>query len=129
LIGSKLGGVLKERERTRVAGKAGDDGEPGGELLDWFRDQYSRPPSVAQLTRDQLLATFASIYNLSNALTYVVFDLAADPACVEELRKELLEVTNGDGIIDKTNIVRLVKLDSFIRESQRLSPTSLGKSL
>jgi len=114
----------KAKPSTNDAG----DGE-GGAVLDWLISQYSHPPSVRELGRDQLLATFASIYNLSNALTYVVFDLAATaPEDVEAMRQEVLDVL-GDkgGIIDKNSLVKLRKLDSFAKESQRLNPPSLGK--
>lgn len=100
---------------------------PGGDMIDWFISQYRKPPTTSQLSRDQLLATFASIYNLSNALTYIVFDLAAAKLdWVEELRAEVIEVVGESGVINKLNLPKLRKLDSFARESQRLSPPSLG---
>ncbi|KAL4741668.1 cytochrome P450 [Aspergillus similis] len=98
---------------------------PGGEMLDWFISRYSKPPTVHELARDQLLATFASIYNLSNALSYIIFDLAAYPEYIDGLRQELKEVV-GDGAIDKNTLPKLWKFDSFIRESQRLSPPSIA---
>ncbi|KAK8856636.1 cytochrome P450 monooxygenase [Apiospora arundinis] len=99
---------------------------PGGDMLDWFISQYSHHPTVKELGRDQLLATFASIYNLSNALTYVIFDLAAaDPADVEQMRAEVMEHVGFDGVITKNNLPKLRKLDSFAKESQRLCPPSL----
>ncbi|EHK21999.1 uncharacterized protein TRIVIDRAFT_91346 [Trichoderma virens Gv29-8] len=125
LITRKLNGLLQEREKKQDSEKPAGDDEVGGELLDWFRSQYSHKPTVKELARDQLLATFASIYNLTNALTYVVFDLASHPEYIEELRAELQEVVGEDGVINKTTIMQLVKLDSFVRESQRLRPTSL----
>ncbi|MCJ1247522.1 hypothetical protein MMC30_004736 [Trapelia coarctata] len=99
---------------------------PGGEMLDWFISRYSKPPTAHQLARDQLLATFASIYNLSNALSYIVFDLAAYPEHIEELRQELKEVVGDNGVIDKITLPKLRKFDSFVRESQRLSPPSIA---
>lgn len=101
----------------------------GGDLLDWFMSQYkSATPTVKDLGRDQLLATFASIYNLSNALTYIVFDLAASrPEDIEEMRQEVLDVVGENGVIDKNSLVKLRKLDSFAKESQRLCPPSLGE--
>ena len=109
-------------------GSRSDKANPGGEMIDWFISQYKQPPNVRQLGRDQLLATFASIYNLSNALTYIAFDLAAaDPQVIKELRQELLDVVGEHGTINKANLPNLRKLDSFAKESQRLSPPSLGK--
>ena len=120
---SKLAPLLAAKRSGSETEKA----DHGGEMIDWFISQYKEPPNAHQLGRDQLLATFASIYNLSNALTYIAFDLAAaDPEVIQELRQELLDVVGADGAIDKSNISNLRKLDSFARESQRLSPPSLG---
>lgn len=128
----KLAPLLAEREAAAEAikeqkpGKS-SRGEPGGDLIDWFISQYAHKPSVKELGRDQLLATFASIYNLSNALSYIVFDLAATkPEDVEAMRQEVLDVVGPGGVLDKNSLVKLRKLDSFAKESQRLSPPSLG---
>jgi hypothetical protein len=136
LIAHKLGHLLESRRQSGKDATGRSMTTPpnethSGELLDWFQQQYSHAPSAKELTRDQLLATFASIYNLSNALTYVVFDLAADATVVEELREELLRVVGQEGVagINKITIMQLRKLDSFVRESQRMSPTSLGKQI
>lgn len=119
----KLGALLAaKQDPSQQVEKLG----PGGDMIDWFISQYKTKPTAKDLGRDQLLATFASIYNLSNALTYLVYDLAAQTQCVEELRAEIMEVVGKDGTIDKQNIVKLKKLDSFAKESQRLSPPSLG---
>ncbi|KAI1105355.1 cytochrome P450 monooxygenase [Jackrogersella minutella] len=119
-----LAPLLAEKQSSKAKDKK--SGVPGGDMLNWFTSQYSQPPTVKQLGRDQLLATFASIYNLSNALTYIVFDLAAtDPQDVEQMRAEVMEHVPEDGRIDKSNLPKLKKLDSFAKESQRLCPPSL----
>ena len=126
----KLGPLLaaKQSEKPKVdkQGQYKAHSPPGGEMLDWFMSGYNKPPTAHQLARDQLLATFASIYNLSNALSYLIFDLAAYPHYVDELRQELQDVAGEQGVINKTTLPRLRKLDSFVRESQRLSPPSIG---
>ncbi|GIZ40463.1 hypothetical protein CKM354_000379900 [Cercospora kikuchii] len=111
---------------SKQAGDRKDEKIPGGDMLDWFISQYDRPPNAQQLGRDQLLATFASIYNLSNALSYIVFDLAAlSSEEVQLMRDEVSAHVGEDGIVDKSNLPKLKKLDSFAKESQRLSPPSL----
>lgn len=126
---AKLAPLLEEKQGSSPT-FIHEEKHVGGNLLDWFISQYKTTPTVQELGRDQLLATFASIYNLSNALTYIVFDLAATPEKdVEEMRKELMEVLGGDGVIDKNSLAKLKKLDSFAKESQRLCPPSLGKQI
>jgi gliotoxin biosynthesis cytochrome P450 monooxygenase len=121
----KLAPLLKAKENPETAEKRIT---PGGDMIDWFISQYKKRPTVKELSRDQLLATFASIYNLSNALTYILFDLAAaEPDVVEQMRAEVMEHVGVDGVITKMNLPKLRKLDSFAKESQRLCPPSLGK--
>jgi cytochrome P450 len=122
----KLAPLIKEKQ----SGSLKDKSIPGGDMIEWFISQYSQPPNAQQLGRDQLLTTFASIYNLSNALSYVIFDLAAlDPKEVELMREEVLQHVPADGNIDKMDLPKLKRLDSFAKESQRLSPPSLGKQV
>jgi hypothetical protein len=122
----KLAPVIEEKR----SGSRKDKSTPGGDMIEWFISQYSKPPNAEQLGRDQLLTTFASIYNLSNALSYVIFDLAAlDPKEIELMREEVIQNVPEDGTIDKMNLPKLKRLDSFAKESQRLSPPSLGKQL
>jgi cytochrome P450 len=123
---NKLGPLLKVKRAGQVAGKSQRSVDPGGDMIDWFISRYSKPPSVQQLARDQLLATFASVYNLSNALSYIVFDLAGNPDCIDELRQEILDVVGEGAVIDRVALSKLRKLDSFAKESQRLNPPSLG---
>ncbi|KAJ9612674.1 hypothetical protein H2204_015015 [Knufia peltigerae] len=117
--------LQQELSADKEDGQVGD-GEPGGDMIRWFRKRYTDPATAENLTRDQLLATFASIYNLTNALSYLLFDLATYPEHIEPLRAELNVQVGTDGRITKENIQKLRKLDSFIRESQRLSPPSLA---
>lgn len=117
--------LRQELSADKQNGQVGD-GEPGGDMIRWFRKRYTSPATAENLTRDQLLATFASIYNLTNALSYLLFDLATYQEHIEPLRAELKEQVGTEGRITKENIQKLRKLDSFIRESQRLSPPSLG---
>lgn len=122
----KLGPLLEKKRVDDKDEKPTRSDVPGGVMIDWFMSRYDKPATAQQLARDQLLATFASIYNLSNALSYVVFDLAANPACIDELRQEIIDVVGSGGVIDKVALPRLRKLDSFAKESQRLNPPSLG---
>ncbi|CZT21185.1 related to cytochrome P450 monooxygenase (lovA) [Ramularia collo-cygni] len=108
------------------AGLGKDKTVPGGDMIEWFMQEYeNNHPTPQELGRDQLLATFASIYNLSNALSYIIYDLAGYPDFIAELRQEVIDVVGEGGRIDKATLPKLRKLDSFARESQRMNPPSL----
>lgn len=128
LASTKMAPLLEQTSRLNGTPDR-KNGAAGGELIRWFQGRYAgKKASPRQLARDQLLVTFASIYNLSNALTYLMFDLASYPEYIEPLRQELDEVLGDNDRIDKDSLQRLKKLDSFVRESQRHSPPSLGMS-
>ncbi|SMY20802.1 unnamed protein product [Zymoseptoria tritici ST99CH_1A5] len=120
----KLSPILAAK-RQGIHSKTTSD-PAGGSMLEWLTAHYKVQPTAEQLARDELLVTFASIYNLTNAISSMVFDLAKYPEHIPELRQELAEVLGLSGIIDKHALSRLRKCDSFIRESQRLSPPSLA---
>jgi hypothetical protein len=72
------------------------------------------------------------------ALSQVVFDLAARPEYIKGLREEIKEVLAEDGYdidgegftkLKKSSYTKLRKLDSFLKESQRLSPPGISLSL
>lgn len=72
----------------------------------------------------QLILSAASIHTTNNLLVDCVYDLAANPAVAEELREEAMSVLeNGvtDGWARKDSMAKLKKLDSFMKEVQRVS--------
>lgn len=70
-----------------------------------------------------LLMNFASIHTSSFAISHVIFDLASSkPAYIEELRVEIATVLGEHGgQWNKAAIAAMHKLDSTMRESQRLN--------
>jgi len=69
------------------------------------------------------------------AVWHVVFDLACRPDYIQPLRDEIEKVIVEDGKdvdeegflkLKKNSITKLRKLDSFFKESQRLSPPGLS---
>jgi len=77
----------------------------------------------------------AAIHTTSGATTSIIFDLAAHPEYIQPLRDEIKQVIDEDGYeiegdgfkkLKKSSIPKLWKLDSFMKESQRLTPPGLG---
>lgn len=75
------------------------------------------------LTRRVLMLNFASITTSSLAITGVMFDLlSSDKVYIDELRAEISSVlAEHGGYWNKKALSQMVKLDSTMRESQRLN--------
>jgi cytochrome P450 len=98
-------------------------------LLNWMLEiaspQESKPSDLAHL---EVVMSLASIHTSQMNAVHVLYDLAAHPQYVQELRDEIKEVLTEDGNWmqwKKASFYKLKKLDSFMRESQRLNPPSL----
>ena len=75
----------------------------------------------------QLSTSMAAIHTTTMTVTNALFDLAARPEYVAPLRAEIAAVraTEAATHMTKTSMPKCVKLDSFLKESHRLSPISL----
>ena len=68
----------------------------------------------------QLILAAASIHTTNNLLTECMYDLAAHPEVQEMLREEAHEVLEVEGGWQKKeSMVKLKKMDSFMKEVQR----------
>ena len=85
----------------------------------------SDPITLAQRV---LSLTLASNHTTTMALTEAIYDLCAHPEYIEELRQEALQAVTEDGGWRKTTLTKMRKIDSFMKESQRVNPPSLSKS-
>ncbi|KAK6859215.1 hypothetical protein PG995_005068 [Apiospora arundinis] len=108
--------------------KAADGGVPN-DFLQWSLQQAKAlgDPymySTYTLASRVLLLNFASIHTSSFAMANAVFDIAASasPAQIDELRAEIKSVlAEHGGVWNKRAIQQMHKLDSTMRESQRMN--------
>jgi hypothetical protein len=76
-----------------------------------------------------LLLNHVNKYSLlGQTVTHALFDLASNPEYLKPLREEVEEATEREGWT-KAALDQMCKLDSFVKESQRLRPTSVCKSV
>jgi cytochrome P450 len=96
-------------------------------LVSWMIKYVTpRHMNVESLVRHQLGITWAAIHTTTHALTNILFDLATWPEYQDGLRKELESVLeNCDEILTQQDLLRLEKMDSFMKESQRFNPATL----
>ncbi|KAH7115000.1 cytochrome P450 [Dendryphion nanum] len=97
------------------------------DMLGWLIEASSgRDADPENIVKRQLGFSFAAIHTTTNHLTNVIFDLAARweeyaPALIAEIKNALKE---HEGVLSKQMVTKLSKLDSFMKESQRLNPPS-----
>lgn len=100
-----------------------------GKFVTWLRSRLDagRRNNREIFTEQQLALSFASIHVTTTLITQAMYDLAAYPEYVPILLEEIRSIMREDpsGTIQKSSLPKLTKLDSFIKESQRVSPFSL----
>jgi ent-kaurene oxidase len=76
---------------------------------------------------NQLISSAAAIHTTNMQLSHALFDLAAYPEYLEPLREEAKTVFQAEpnGVWTKNGMAKLRKLDSFMKESQRMNPLGL----
>lgn len=96
-------------------------------LANWMMKYIApRHMNVESLVRHQLSFSFAAIHTTTHTLYNILFDLAARPKYQHELREELKSVLKGSGGgLTQGDLIKLRKMDSFMRESQRFNPTNV----
>jgi hypothetical protein len=95
-----------------------------------FAGKYSKLRQQLVLLHIKLDVAFGAIHATSITVTNAMYDLAAYPQYVAELRAEIVEVLSSepDHVLRKAAMPRLMKLDSFLRESQRMNPGNISRS-
>ncbi|KAK2867855.1 hypothetical protein FQN49_003401 [Arthroderma sp. PD_2] len=111
---------------TKYKNSIKSDEEPAN-MIQWALASARDDSMTAEEQADiQLTLSMAAIHTTSTTVLYCLYDLCAHPEYIEPLRKELKTVlAETDGRLVKRNMAKLRKLDSFIKESQRLSPPGL----
>jgi cytochrome P450 len=100
----------------------------GGELFTWIIQRYKGKVTPERIARDELMATFSSLYTVTATLTQTLFDLATHPEYLNPLREELATILAEDAeLMQKQSLLKLKKMDSFVKESQRMNPLGLSK--
>ncbi|KAJ4150430.1 hypothetical protein LMH87_011180 [Akanthomyces muscarius] len=96
------------------------------DLLQWMMDAADPHDATASKIAHRLLfVSDASVMTTSLLTTQCIYDLCAHPEYFEILRQEILSVLREGGSFQKTMLHKMKKLDSCLKESQRLNPPFL----
>jgi cytochrome P450 len=118
-----LGPIIEERLRDMDC--PGYENDKPDDFIQWLLDSLSAEDKVNIKTQTelQLILSAAAIHTTTNLTAECLFELASRPDVQELLREEVIEVfeTGQASWGDKQSMAKLRKMDSFIKEVQRLS--------
>ncbi|KAJ7167136.1 cytochrome P450 [Mycena crocata] len=112
------------QHRLEMDDKYGSDwpnGERPNDLISWLLDDARGHPkrrTLRTLVQTILNVNFGAINTTTQAFLHALFNLGAHPECVEPLREEIEAIVDSDGW-NRASLAKMVKLDSFMRESHR----------
>ncbi|KAF2208457.1 hypothetical protein CERZMDRAFT_49304 [Cercospora zeae-maydis SCOH1-5] len=128
-------GILKRRreaealikpiceERLRL--KSNPDWKKPDDGIQWLLDSHSTcGESPDEVVKSQLRLTMAAIHNTTMSVTNDLFDLIEHPEYIEVLREEVDTVLAEDQGWTKQALTKMRKMDSFMKESQRMNPST-----
>jgi cytochrome P450 len=120
---------LVEQRRKEQAEKCQDYLKPN-DFLQWMMDlantDEERDP--INLAHRELLISQGSLHSTAMAATHTLYDLYAHPEYIDPIRKEVVAMIKEDGILEHKTLHRMRKLDSFMKESQRMNPPQMRES-
>ncbi|KJA16226.1 hypothetical protein HYPSUDRAFT_47536 [Hypholoma sublateritium FD-334 SS-4] len=122
-----IGPIIEERlANEKLYGPEAED--TANDLITWLLEEAKGPQrTTEQISLRVLGINFAAIHTTSMALTNALYDLAAYPQYVEAMREEVEAVISSEGWT-KAAMGKMRKVDSFLKESQRLATGGLSVS-
>ncbi|RMZ72788.1 ent-kaurene oxidase [Pyrenophora seminiperda CCB06] len=96
------------------------------DVLQWIMD-FAKPEELEtdNLTERMLVLSLAGIHTTALTTAQALYDLCARPEDFSTIHTELAEVTRTEENWSKGMLLRMINLDSLLKESQRLSPVFL----
>ncbi|GBE89830.1 Cytochrome P450 monooxygenase paxP [Sparassis crispa] len=117
---SHLKPIMEERKRKLA--EFGDDwANKPSDMLMWLMDGAKEKENWEHSVLERFLVLcFAAIHTSSNSMTHALYHIAANPGYIQPLREEVESIVKEEGW-NKASVSKMLKLDSFMRESQRFN--------
>lgn len=120
-----LGPIIQHRlEMDDKYGPGWPNADRPNDMISWLLDEARGHPkrrTVRQLTRQILNVNFGALHTTTQGFLHALYNLAANLEYVEPLREEIESVVKTEGWT-KAAMGKMVKLDSFYKESSRIMP-------
>ncbi|KAJ7086278.1 cytochrome P450 [Mycena epipterygia] len=119
-----LGPVIQER-LAKEAELGMDWPDKPNDLISWLlEDAQGKERTAPAITLRVLVTNTVAIHTSSMALTSALYNLTTFPSHIASMREEAERVVAVDGWT-KSALANMHKIDSFLRESLRMTPLSL----
>lgn len=99
--------------------------EKPADVIQWMMDLANEKESPSEnLATRYVYTIIGSMHTVTSAIKDTLYDICARPEYLEPLREELEQVLNEEEGWQKGTATKMRKLDSFMKEVQRLNPPS-----
>jgi cytochrome P450 len=98
------------------------------DAIQWVLEASPPRTSLYELSVRILYLDFSAIHTTSVSIIQALYDLGARPEFQDPIREEIESVLVECGGLTKEALTKMKKLDSTLRESQRLQPVTTGES-
>ncbi|KAF7317664.1 Cytochrome P450 [Mycena kentingensis (nom. inval.)] len=122
--------VAERLKQVEMHGK--DWPEKPNDLISWLIDYADGDElKLEALVQRVIFINFAAIRTSTDTFVHMLYDLVANQSYIEPLREEIQAIVSEEGWT-RASVGKMYKLDSFLRESQRLhgiGTQSLGRKV
>ena len=112
------------KARDLLGNKEREERRKGSFGYEWLWRGAPQDVALQDFSDTMMRTLIASIHTTAKTVSIALVDLLSQPDYIDELREEALAATRPDGEVD---VEKLVRLDCFLKESQRLQPVFLRK--
>uniref|UniRef100_A0A1D1Z571 Ent-kaurene oxidase n=1 Tax=Anthurium amnicola TaxID=1678845 RepID=A0A1D1Z571_9ARAE len=128
ILVNRLRPVVEKRLKERKM--LGENYKPYNDALETYLSQpdfdYNDPEKFLYYVDALFILTFGAIGTTSRAVTNALLDMAGRPEVLNELREEAIMIDKEcNGSVTISEIQKMVKLDSFLKESLRLTGSTV----
>ncbi|EKG13785.1 Cytochrome P450 [Macrophomina phaseolina MS6] len=114
-------------QRLQNMQSSGREFKAPDDVIQWLitHAPSNRVADISWHTTQHLVLNIAAMHTTSSQLSGTLFALAARPQYIQPLREEMEECLRKHSALTKHCLHEMIRLDSFLREVQRLSPPGL----
>lgn len=119
-VANKL--LIPVLQHRRPSSQKTPSADTPADLLQWLTDSAEGDDKKPErLVHKVLFLSLASIHTSTMSACHALFDLCQYPEYLEPLRAEMEIAINEEGTLNFAALNKMRKLDSFLKESQRLN--------